>query len=106
MFGTVMRARLREGKTVDDLRALMGPQWQDVAAQGGEWAEFGVSDSDPRTVIGVIHFSNRDAYYRNASRPETNASYEKMVELFDGAPEWTDVSWVAMQGTPKQLSPV
>jgi len=106
MFGTVMKARLREGKSVGDMRALLGPRWDDIAANGGVWSEFGVDDKDPQVVIGVIHFSDRESYFANAGRPETQAQYEKMMELLDGPPEWTDVNWVAMAGTPKQLSAV
>ena len=106
MFGTVMKARLKAGKTIDDLRATMGPNWDDVAAQGGVWAEFGVSDADPQVVVGVIHFRDRDSYYANAGRPETNANYEALVALLDGPPEWTDLAWVAMSGTPQQLASV
>ena len=106
MFGTIMKARLKDGKTLDDLRDVMGPWSAEAESQGALRLELGVAADDSQVVVGVVHFRDRESYYANAGRTETNAQYERMLEVLDGPPEWTDIAWKATYGSPQQAAAV
>ena len=88
MFGTITRARLKDGVTVDNLTALFDTEDRPagslvlIALQ---------SVDDPREVWLASAFESREAYFKNADSPEQNARFERMRALVeDGPPEWHD----------------
>jgi quinol monooxygenase YgiN len=88
MFGTVARMRLKEGATVDQLNAITAGEENRPA--GSVALLVFQSEKDPRELWVATAFESREAYFKNADSPEQNARFEKMRELFEGAPEWHD----------------
>lgn len=89
MFGTVARIRIKPGKE-DDLRRIAG-EITDADPPGFVRNYVLRSKDDPQEIWLVALFDSEQAYYDNASRPETNAQYERWMELTEGQPEWHDV---------------
>jgi quinol monooxygenase YgiN len=92
MFGTIMRARLKPGRR-DEFESLFRESMRTVPADDWVSLETAFEDKDPDRVVLIVRFRDRDSYLRNADDPQTNADYQKMVELFDGPPEWIDVNY-------------
>jgi hypothetical protein len=90
MFGTVAHSRLKEGVTVDQLKALFaGSDINDTAIGSVALLVF-ESTSDPRDIWIATAFESRDAYFKNANSPEQNARFERMRAVMEGTPEWHD----------------
>ena len=88
MFGTITRARLKEGVTVDDLKAQF-----DTGDRPASSLALIVLQSvdDPREIWFASAFESREAYFENADSPEQNARFERMQQLVEGGPpEWHD----------------
>ncbi len=47
-------------------------------------------DNDPNEFYLAEIFENKEAYHKNAQRPETNTDYEEMVKYLDEEPAWHD----------------
>src|SRR2546428_5141036 len=88
MFGTVARMRLKEGATVEQLNAIT--RGEENRPSGSVALLVFQSEKDPRELWIASAFESREAYFKNADSPEQNARFEKMRELFEGAPEWHD----------------
>lgn len=88
MFGTISRARLKEGVTIDQLTALFARE--DRPASSLALIAFQSVD-DPREVWVAGAFESREAYFKNADSPEQKARFERMRALVEDAPpEWHD----------------
>lgn len=89
MFGTVARIRIKPGHE-DDLARIAG----EITATNppGFVTNYVLrSKDDPQERWLIAIFESEQAYYDNASRPETNAQYERWMEITEGQPEWHDV---------------
>ena len=89
MFGTVARIRIKPGKT-EEMKAIAA-EITDADPPGFVSNYVLRSKDDPNEIWLVALFESEQAYYDNAERPETNAQYEKWMQLTDGQPEWHDV---------------
>lgn len=90
MFGTIARVRVQPGRD-EELREVCDAWATSMDISVGHVAEylFKLENSpDEYMMIGI--FTDRDAYFRNASEPETNRWYGKMRELLVADPEWND----------------
>ena len=88
MFGTITRMRLKEGVSVDELKAEFNI---DNRPPGSVALIALQSVDDPREVWIASAFESRDAYFKNADSPEQNARFERTRELVEGGPpEWHD----------------
>ena len=47
-------------------------------------------DADPRTLMLVVAFTDREAYHANAASPEQHQRYLRYRELLEAEPEWHD----------------
>ncbi len=99
MFGTIMRAQVKAGQR-DAFIEKMRHRGTAANNPGFLSAEIGYEDKDPNRVVAVIHFRDRDSYLANASRPQTDAEYQEMLQFLAGPPEWTDLHYVAFTGEP------
>jgi hypothetical protein len=88
MYGTVAKMRVKQG---------MEQRLRDFAGgSAGRRIPGHVSsiiyrmDSDPSEYYLAVTFESKDAYVANASSPEQDADYRKLLELLDGEPEWHD----------------
>ncbi len=100
MYGTIMRARVKKGE-LGALERLFEEQRSSVERSPGFHSiEFAREDKDPDRVVAVIHFTDRESYFKNASRPETDANYRKMLQHLESAPEWIDVHYARFYGRP------
>ena len=101
MYGTIMRGRVKAGKR-DDFVAL----FRDLVPSAGDYGqglhsvELAWEDADPQRVVVLVHFRDRESYLANASRPETDADFQRQRELLDSDPEWIDVEYGDYVGNP------
>ena len=87
MYGTVAKLTVKPGK-FEEMMALMDSYTDDSP---GAVAIYGFrQDSNPEEAYMIAVFESKDSYFANAERPETNASYEKMMEYLEEEPQWND----------------
>jgi hypothetical protein len=99
MYGTVMRARIKAGQEDSFRRYAQESATPDVSS-GWISSEFAMEDKDPRRIVGIIRFKDKESYVKNAQAPQTNDNYNRMLSFLEGPPEWIDVHYVAYQGEP------
>ncbi len=87
MFGTIAHTRLKEGVTIEQVRALFGDENRPAAAVSLIVFQ---SESDPRDLWIASAFESREAYFKNSDSPEQQARFQAMQALFEGQPEWHD----------------
>ena len=94
MFGTITRVRLKDGVTIDELKAQFSVEDRPASSLALIALQ---SVDDPREVWIASAFESRDAYFKNAESPEQNARFERMRELVeDDPPEWHDGNVVVL----------
>ena len=101
MYGSIMRARIKDGRR-DDYIALLNelvPSADDYG-HGLHSVELAWEEADPQRVVAVIHFRDKESYIANANRAETDEQFKRQAELFDGDPEWIDVTYTDYVGQP------
>jgi quinol monooxygenase YgiN len=86
MYGTIARLRVKAGMADRLTELVEGEQFP--PDQVTEYVFR--SDSKPGVHYLVVAFTSEEAYRRNAARPETHASYERLLHFLDGEPEWRD----------------
>jgi quinol monooxygenase YgiN len=101
MYGSIMRARIKQGKRDEYIRLLQDlvPTAEDYG-HGLHSVELGWEEADPQRAVVVIHFRDKESYLANGQRPETDAQFRRQAELFDGEPEWIDLDYVEYVGNP------
>jgi quinol monooxygenase YgiN len=88
MFGTIGRYRIKPGheqRFVDEMKSFEGDP-----PPGWVYHTVFRSAKDPNEVWVSVVFDNEDAYRKNASSPEMDKEYRKMLEHLQGEPEWHD----------------
>jgi quinol monooxygenase YgiN len=100
MFGTIMRARVKEARMEAFGRLLEEQRAGTERPPGFHSLEFAREDKDPDRVVAVIHFADKESYLANAKRPETNAEYQQLLGFLEGEPEWIDVHYARYYGDP------
>lgn len=101
MYGSIMRARIKDGRRDEYIRFLheIVPTADDYG-QGLHSVELGWEDADPQRAVVVIHFRDKESYVANAQRPETDSQFRRQAEFFEGEPEWIDLNYVEYLGKP------
>src|SRR5438132_11212272 len=94
MYGTIMRARVKDGRKAEYERTMkeMVPSAEEYG-RGLHSIEVAWEDNDPQRIVMIIHFRDRESYIANANRPDTDTDYRRQLEFLDGEPEWIDVSF-------------
>ncbi len=88
MYGTVARIRIRPG-TEAQLNAEM-ERFQARQVPGFVAEYIYRMDTDPNETYMAVVFESKEAYHANANSPEMDEAYQRLMQLFDGAPEWHD----------------
>lgn len=99
MYGTIMRAKVKAGQE-DAFRRFAQEGLTPDAGSGWISSEFAVEDKDPRRLVGIIRFRDKESYVKNANAPKTNENYNQMLKFFEAPPEWIDVNYMGFQGEP------
>jgi quinol monooxygenase YgiN len=92
MYGTIMRARVKPGQR-DAFIESMSAQQQSQPS-GFHSADVAWEDKDPNRVVLIARFADKDSYVANASSPEQDREYRRMLEFLEAEPEWIDVNFV------------
>src|SRR5258708_28672857 len=93
-----MKARCKSEESLKQLIQHARGYEDQGKTNGLIWTEFAQADDDPLTVYAVIHFKDREKYYANAARPETDQWYRKMVGYLEAEPTWFDVKYLDLVG--------
>ena len=99
MYGTIMRAKIKAGQQ-EAFRKFAQEGGSPDDASGWVSSEFAVEDKDPDRIVGIIRFTDKESYVRNANAPKTNDNYNQMLTFLEGPPEWIDVNYMGFQGEP------
>ncbi|HEU5001641.1 MAG TPA: antibiotic biosynthesis monooxygenase [Actinomycetota bacterium] len=96
MYGTIMRARVKPGvrHVFEDEAARNSAAHPD----GYLFSELAWEDSDAEALVLIVHFRDRASYLANAASPEQDAQYRRMLQYFEGEPEWIDIRYAATLG--------
>jgi quinol monooxygenase YgiN len=99
MYGTIMRARVKDGRKAEYERLLreVVPSSEDYG-RGLHSVEMAWQDDDPQRLVMIVHFRDKESYIANANRPETDSDYQRQLELLEGPPEWIDVNYTDYVG--------
>lgn len=91
MYGTIGRFKVRKDK-IRELYAL-GKEWDAFhrkRAVGYISSELLWEDREAGRVCMVVHFTNKELYFKNAGSPEQHQFYLRMRECMEEDPEWID----------------
>ena len=99
MYGSIMRARIKDGKREEFLQ-LMRDRARPDNNPGFHSGEVAFEDKDPNRIVFIIHFRDKQSYVANADAPNTDSEYREMVKYFESEPEWIDVNWGEYFGQP------
>lgn len=91
MYGTVARARVKQGR-LDDVIALMQEWDRDFAPKikGAKAGYLYRLDADPNAVIMVAIFEDKASYTANADNPEQDKWFRRLRDNLEADPEWSD----------------
>jgi quinol monooxygenase YgiN len=87
-FGTVAKFSAKPGKEQDLLKVFS--EIEVNPSPGFLYSTAFRSVDKPREFWVSVVYESEDAYRKNASSPDSNQRYQRMVELLEGAPEWHD----------------
>ncbi len=88
MYGTVARIRLKSGMEAQ-LNAEM-ERFQERRVPGFIASYTYRMDADPNETYLAVVFESKEAYHANANSPDQDKSYQRLLALWDGPPEWHD----------------
>src|SRR2546426_10090889 len=104
MYGTIARFKLKK-ECLRDFMAL-GKEWDEhgrVRASGYINSEILWEDKEAGRACLVVHFTSKDAYFKNAVSPEQDRFYRRMRACMEDDPEWiagTYPPWGSPDGPP------
>ncbi len=91
MYGTIMRGKLKK-ECVRDFYAL-GKEWDTYhrkRALGYIDSQLLWEDQEEGRICMVVHFSNKEQYFKNAKSPEQHEFYLRMRACLEDDPMWID----------------
>ena len=91
MYGTIMRAKVKK-ECLRDLYAL-GKEWDQYhrkRAVGYISSEILWEDQEEGRVSMIVHFTNKEQYFKNAGSPEQQEFYLRFRNCFEEDPQWID----------------
>lgn len=92
MYGTVATFHVQPGK-VEELGRLARAGAAQIPGLVFEYTF--QRDADPDTLILVVGFESKEAYWANANSPEQHQRYEEYRALLTRDPEWQDGEIIA-----------
>jgi heme-degrading monooxygenase HmoA len=87
-FGTVAKFSAKPGKEEDLLKVFSEIEFNPSA--GFLYSTVFHSVDRPGEYWVSVVYESEEAYRNNASSPDSNQRYQRMIELLDGAPDWHD----------------
>jgi heme-degrading monooxygenase HmoA len=100
MYGTIMRATIKAGQEKAFEEFMQSTDEMEI--DGFVSLEMAWEEKNPRRMVMIVHFRDRESYRKNAESPEQDQEYRKMIEFFESEPEWIDVNFGAYVGEPIQ----
>ena len=91
MYGTIARGKVRNDR-IREFMAL-GKEWdvrERKRAVGYINSELLWCNEGQGRFCLIVHFTNREAYVKNAASPEQDAFYHKLRACLEADFEWTD----------------
>ena len=88
MFGTIARYRVKPGH-VDQVMGEM-QTFEESPPDGWVYHTIFRSVDDPNEIWMSVVFESEDSYRRNASSPDMDREYRRMLEHLTEPPEWHD----------------
>jgi quinol monooxygenase YgiN len=88
VYGTVARIRIKPGMEAQ-LQAEMDA-FKERRVPGFVAEYVFRMDADPDETYMVAIFASKEAYRANANSPDQDAQYQRLVQLWEGEPEWHD----------------
>jgi quinol monooxygenase YgiN len=91
MYGTIARFKVKKDCLRDFL--ALGKEWDEherVRAAGYINAEILWEDKDAGRCCLIVHFTSKEAYFKNAESPEQDKFYRRMRACMESDPEWID----------------
>jgi hypothetical protein len=89
MYGTLVRMRPKAGNQ-DALVALLRGHEPDEVIDGFVVEYLLTPDAGSDELVGLIVFSSREAYWKNARSPEQDQRYQVFRSLLAEDPVWLD----------------
>lgn len=105
MYGTIMRGKLKR-ECVRDFFAL-GKEWDRfhrTRAVGYISSEMLFEDKEEGRISLIVHFTNKEQYFKNAGSPEQHEFYLRFRACLEEDPEWIDGTferWDAVYSRPR-----
>ena len=101
MFGTIARYQVKPGheqQLMDEMRGF-----EEDAPEGWVYHTIFRNAKDSNEIWISVVFDSEEAYRKNASSPDMDKQYRKLLEHLQGEPEWHDghVIHEAMRQTSK-----
>jgi heme-degrading monooxygenase HmoA len=95
VYGTLGRMTPKAGKR-DELIAMMSSPPTGAAASGYRGGYVLKVDEGDDVVVAVM-YEDKDAYFAMVHDPQTDQNYDKIMELLEGEPMWTDGEWLGLR---------
>jgi hypothetical protein len=90
MYGSIFNLKPKKGKKDDLINHLKNDD--DIPEGGIAW--YVLNPDDNGDLVGIAIFKSKEAYVKNAERPEQHENFMKMMDFLDEEPSWTDGNFV------------
>ena len=101
MFGTIAKYPVKPGHEQQLMSEMR--DFEEHPPEGWVYHTIFRNTENPNEIWISVVFDSEDAYRKNASSPEMDKQYQKLLEHLEGKPEWHDghVIHEAMKQTSK-----
>ena len=90
MYGSIFNLKPKDGKKDELINHLKNGQ--DIPNGGVGW--YVLNPDNDGDLVGIAIFKDKEAYVKNAERPEQHENFMKMMDLLDEEPSWNDGNFV------------
>lgn len=90
MYGTIAHVTIKRGCEAGFAAWIRDQELRNDHVPGYVSAYWFKLDRNPREAMLVIIFYSKAAYLANVEDPETDARYQRLLELIEGEPAWHD----------------
>ncbi len=90
MYGSIFNLKPKKGKKEELISHL---KYDEDKPEGGI-AWYVLNPDNDGDLVGIAIFKDKEAYVKNAERPEQHENFMKMMDLLDEEPKWNDGNFV------------
>jgi len=90
LYGSIFNLKPKYGKKDELINHLKN----DGDKPEGGIAWYVLNPDNDGDLVGIAIFKNKEAYVKNAERPEQHENFMKMMELLEEEPSWNDGNFV------------